>query len=567
MGLETEYAIRYSGPGPSPGNDRIYDALVRAISHRIAARPGDGAVAKNQVFLENGGAFYYEHLPYYPTGGLVEGATPECRSPSQLLLYQKAQEAQLIDALPAAELLLRSEGFFGELGLLKNCRDAEGHIYGAQENYEVTLAAGPTLWLYRAGLALLLPLILFQAGVSLLIQLGLAVVLILFTLAGLGALLVLPRARLFQPLAALAEADERTLGRLFGRSQLGLAYIVTWPITAPFALLLRWTAFLAIRRQALAFLISRPVLSGAGTVDDEGRFALSEKGPAIRRIMRVSISPHDRPVFDTGNLMKQAALPLSFRIAPLLNLFNRRQRLQLGLSDSNCAQVAEYLKVATTQLVLEMVENGFLADAPRLRKPISALRCIVADPSLTATVETRRGAMSGLEIQRFYLEKARAYLRASKTASLEAKRTVDLWQEVLVALESGERDSLVGRLDWVTKRFFLEACGKDAEPEAQREALLKTLDLRYHELGSGYFARLQAQGLAPVLVDPEEVRRAMVEPPPDTPARFRGALIRNREGSAIPVRVSWDSAWIGGRFQGRVIHFRTPQDGPETSEN
>ena len=34
---------------------------------------------------------------------------------------------------------------FGELGLLKNCRDADGHTYGAQENYEAIIASGARL--------------------------------------------------------------------------------------------------------------------------------------------------------------------------------------------------------------------------------------------------------------------------------------------------------------------------------------------------------------------------------------------------------------------------------------
>ena len=36
------------------------------------------------------------------------------------------------------------------------------------------------------------------------------------------------------------------------------------------------------------------------------------------------------------------------------------------------------------------------------------------------------------------------------------REVVELWDEVLGALERGEMERLVGRLDWVTKRFLLE---------------------------------------------------------------------------------------------------------------
>jgi len=550
----------------------VYEALAEAISERVATRPGDSAPSKNQIFLENGGAFYYEHLPHRPDGGLVEGATPECRSPAQVLLYQKAQERLLVEALPRARQLLwqRGHGGAGEpcnIGLLKNCRDAEGNVYGAQENYEVEIASGLSLALYRVGLVLLLPLILLQAVVSWLVQVLVALVLVFVTIVGLLAALMVPRLRSLQVLASLAEVDERTLNAVLGRFQLWLAYVLTWPMTTPFSLLLRVTAFRPQRRSILAFLVSRPVITGAGTVTPEGRFGLSEKGPAVRKVLRWSIRPEDRPIFDTGNLLKQVAAPMNLRFAPLFDLFRRRQRMQLGFSDSNCAQVAEYLKVATTALVLDMEEAGYLADAPRLRRPLTALGAFIEDPSLEAKAQVRGGeARTALEIQRFYLDRASAFVRASEAPSMEHQQVLRLWQEALDALAEGEQETLVGRLDWVTKRVFLEGCDQGGEGLASRdrEAVLKTLDLRYHELGEGYLARLEGKGLAPRLVDEDQVEAATRNPPHDSPAFLRGTFIRRRARSLVPIRISWGSAWIGGRFQGRLVPFRSRSQGPKS---
>src|SRR5206468_6005782 len=108
-------------------------------------------------FVVNGGAVRFERNPLFllvPTAGLVEGATPECRGPRQLLLYQRAQDVLLSRAAAA------SGGADGQVTLLKNNRDSRGSNYGSHENYEATVASGAALWCWRLGVVLLLPVVL-----------------------------------------------------------------------------------------------------------------------------------------------------------------------------------------------------------------------------------------------------------------------------------------------------------------------------------------------------------------------------------------------------------------------
>jgi proteasome accessory factor A len=548
LGQETEYAIRFAPERRHPGNDAIYAALASAIAARVKTEPGFYA-ERPQIFTENGGAFHYEYLPYCAEGGLIEGATPECRGPAQLLLYQKAQENLLCRAVPDAERSLRSSGFPGKVGLLKNCRDADDHVYGAQESFEVPIADGVSLALYRLSLAALLPLLAVTVAFGWLLFVLLAVLVLGAALASTIAI-VLPPFRRRGFFARLVSREDRSVENGLGRFLYALSYVVTFPFIASLSLVLHLAAFRRVRRCATAFLVSRPVISGAGTVAAEGRFLLSEKGPAIRRLLRWSISPKDRSIFDIGNLMKPALSAAHFHVTPLRALFRREQRLQLGLADSSMLQEAEFLKAGATALVLEMVEAGALDDAPRLRRPIEALHAIVSDPNLETRVATDRGLMTGLEIQRFYYERARGFVRDLKATSIEALQVTEIWGEVLTALERRERSSLVGRLDWVTKRYLLETCG-----DPRDMALLKTIDLRYHELADGYAARLERSGYARRLVKDEEIERAARLPPEGTPAFTRGRFIRGREPSLSPVRISWDSARIGGRLHGRVVRF------------
>ncbi len=551
LGLETEYAIRWSpseaaassfGSSARPDHDLVHKALTGAITGRVATRSGARETLHMQLFLENGGAIYYEFLPHAPSAGLIEASTPECRGPSELLLYQKAQERLLIDALPEAAASLRAQGYVGELGLVKNCRDALGNVYGAQENYEVELARGPLLWVYRIGLGLLLPLILGSGVVVLAVSfLWIAALLVSFVVAVAGLFvfgLLAPR-RIERLDELLADKADRVMPALM-RSFAAIGAVGTAPGVLGYALLYRLCCCRRVRRDALGFLLSRPLLSGAGSLDPQtGEFGLSEKGPVMRRLVRMTSMPVERAIFDIGHLVKPLFSITNFELRPLAKLFRRRQRLQLGLADANVAQTAEYLKLATTSLVIDMAEAGALRGLPRVRRPIAALHRLIADPSLTAKVRCSDGVeRSGLELQRLYLERARAFVEGADAVSLEARELVRLWAEILDALERDPAE-LFGRLDWVTKRGLL----LELDDPTQRDAN-KKIDLKYHELGVGYLAQLEQQGLAPTLVAADEVARAITSAPEHTPARRRSQLVRALAAEGVRAQIGWDRVEI-----------------------
>src|SRR4029450_10852649 len=105
------------------------------------AAQGHAGEAKLGLFLANGGAVCFERARFHRQTGLVEGSTPECRGPRQLLICQRAQDRLLAETAEQA-----AAG--GEFRLLKNCRDSRGQTYGAQENYEAVLARGWRLALW-----------------------------------------------------------------------------------------------------------------------------------------------------------------------------------------------------------------------------------------------------------------------------------------------------------------------------------------------------------------------------------------------------------------------------------
>lgn len=509
-----------------PSNSEIYDALAGSVSALVRTR--SGRKLKRERFLANGGILSYEAHGNAIDDGLVEAGTPECRGPSEAILYQRSQDSLLVHALPGA---IRTLGG-GELTLLKNCRDAEGHTYGAQENYEVEIARGGRLFAWRAGVSALIPLVAICAVITWVMMLAVAVLLLAAVFA-VSLLSLVPRLRGIRAWVT----PEGALLRVLQTPLMWLERGIWEPPMILFLGLYRLCAFRELRRGLLPFLISRPIISGAGTLVDD-RFKLSEKGVAVRRVSRRWLG-RALGIFEPGNLCKDLRGPALLDFRGFLRLFRRRQRFQIGLSDSNMAQTAEYLKLATTLLVIDLIEAGALRDLAPVRKPLQILRAIVDGDHTVA-----------LTLQRSYLEAARRFTREAPAVPLEVSEVVTRWAATLDAIEHAPA-TLVGQLDWITKQTLIGRAGDTPDTR-------KKIDLKYHELATGYFAALEARHLAPLLVTPEEARIAWNEAPTTTPARARARLIRNLADVA-KVTVGWDRVKIGGPG-GKVIRIDDYRD-------
>ena len=167
VGLETEYAIRFHPDHPQideTADYQLYHALIHTLGQRVLTVPASDL--KEGVFFGTGGAVWFERVRFAGGFGLVEGSTPECRGPREAVLYQRAQDLLLSEAARDADVP-------GVFSLIKNDCDSQGHLYGAQENYELTLATGWRLRFWRWGLYALLPLMLVAWLGHLILILGL----------------------------------------------------------------------------------------------------------------------------------------------------------------------------------------------------------------------------------------------------------------------------------------------------------------------------------------------------------------------------------------------------------
>jgi proteasome accessory factor A len=225
------------------------------------------------------------------------------------------------------------------------------------------------------------------------------------------------------------------------------------------------------------------------------------------------------------------------------------RRLHLIFGDANMSEWATTLKVGALALVLDLLEAD-KAPVFELADPVGALKHISRDRDRQWPLALAGGTFtSALEVQAAYLDAARALAQGRDA---ETDWVLAEWQRALDAL-GGDAQELLGLCDWVTKKWLLDAFaeseGLDWEKPDDR-AWLQSQDLEYHNIDpqEGLYLMLEQQGQVTRLLKEEEVLRAMVVPPPDTRAYFRGVALE--KFSAEVVSLNWDS--IEFKVDGRV---------------
>ena len=216
------------------------------------------------------------------------------------------------------------------------------------------------------------------------------------------------------------------------------------------------------------------------------------------------------------------------------------RRLHVIVGDANLAEVATFLKVGTTSLVLAMIEDDWFARRDlTLRTPVAAIRAVSRDLSLSEPLALADGtSITAMELQWELLDLARKYANERGLEAVGDEVGVEIlrrWEATLTALE-GDFTTLANQLDWVAKHQLVEAY-RARHGLGWSDPKLAALDLQYHDVrpGRSLFARLPMERL----VTEESVLTAITEPPTTTRAYFRGRCLQ-RWASAIAA-ANWDS--------------------------
>ncbi len=305
----------------------------------VAAREGsDEDLGLANVILPNGSRYYVDHA--HP-----EYSTPECITPRDLVVHDKAGERVLERSLAEVARELPTGP---RLSIYKNNSDGKGNSYGTHENYLVDRA----------------------------------------------------------------------------------------------------TPFGDIVRDLTPFFVSRQVFCGAGKVGAEAPW--EERGHTAYQLTQRA------DFFET-----EVGLETTLK-RPIINTRDephadpeRYRRLHVIIGDANMCEVATFLKVGTTAIVLKMIEDRFLPDLS-IQNPVAALHAVSRDISCTVTVPLADGRhLSAVQLQWEYFEHAKKYVEREDDTP-ENQSVLARWESVLSALET-EPLSLHRELDWVAKYRLLAA--------------------------------------------------------------------------------------------------------------
>ena len=394
------------------------------------------------VILPNGARYYVDHA--HP-----EYSTPECASPRDLVIHDKAGERILERSL---EELERAMPGGQRLAVYKNNSDGKGNSYGTHENYLVDRAV-------------------------------------------------------------------------------------------PFA---------SIVRDLTPFFVSRQVFCGAGKLGAEAawdehnrhRFQLTQRADFFEAEVGLETTLK-RPIINTRD--EPHADPDKYR------------RLHVIVGDANLCEVATFLKVGTTALVLKMIEDEYLPNLT-LANPVASLHDVSRDLTCRAIVRLADGRRpTAIQLQWEYLERAKKYVEQEDTTAAN-QEVLERWEAVLTALEDDPMQ-LHRELDWVAKYRLLEGY-RERDGLDWSDPKLRLVDLQYHDVrrDKGLYHRLAAAGKVERLATDEEIERAVMEPPEDTRAYFRGRCI-SKYPDAIAA-ASWDSMiFDAGRDALQRVPMREPLRG------
>ncbi|CAN5828166.1 Pup--protein ligase [soil metagenome] len=293
----------------------------------------------------------------------------------------------------------------------------------------------------------------------------------------------------------------------------------------------------------IPFLVSRQVIVGAGKVLQTPRgtvFALSQRAEHIWEGVS-SATTRSRPIINTRDEPHADA--------------EKYRRLHVIVGDSNMNEATTMLKVASTDLVLRMIEEGVVMRDLTLENPIRAIREISHDMTGRRRVRLVNGReASALEIQTEYLSRARDFVDRRSIQTPTVERTLDLWERSLKAVESGDLTLVEREIDWVTKYSLVDRY-RAKHGLLWGDPRVAQLDLAYHDINRsrGLYYLLENRGSVTRTSSDPAVFRAKSVPPQTTRARLRGDFIRRAQDRRRDFTVDWVHLKLNDQAQRTVL--------------
>jgi proteasome accessory factor A len=288
----------------------------------------------------------------------------------------------------------------------------------------------------------------------------------------------------------------------------------------------RRVTFRQLASKLIPFFVTRQVFSGAGKINPEksGSYAISQRAQHIREEISIAtttargiINTRDEPHADR----------------------EKYRRLHVIVGDSNMSEFTNFLKISTTNIVLRMIEDGFIQQRFNLRNAVRAIQQISDDISCTRKIELEDGKwLSAVELQQEYLEIAKRYLEQNDSDFI-TDQTIMHWEYVLKCL-STDPMRLDQELDWVIKKKLVDKYASSRKLKWS-SAKVAMLDLQYHNIRTdqGLYYKLERDGLVRRITEEKKIEHAIRYPPETTRAKFRGRFVQLCNEKKIACGVNW----------------------------
>lgn len=290
----------------------------------------------------------------------------------------------------------------------------------------------------------------------------------------------------------------------------------------------------------VTFLVTRQIFTGSGRIGSAApqdawiqvdRLLVPRSAFSVRHVSELPFQISQRAdyiVNDFFEWVQHNRAIVNTRDEPLADP-NQYRRIHLLLGDSNMTEYATALKLGTTGLVLQLIEEGHAPQDLEIDEPVEALQEISKDPERRWLVQLQsHKMMSAVDIQERFLDCAVQHYRGQDE---ETDWVLAQWASVLHDLR-GDYQKLVGRVDWASKLWLLD-CFREEEQVDWTDPVLKSLDLEYHNLNpaKGLYHGLLEEGRVPRVTTDTLIELAMDQAPKNTRACGRGELVKHLLGS------------------------------------
>ena len=293
--------------------------------------------------------------------------------------------------------------------------------------------------------------------------------------------------------------------------------------------------FATLVRNLIPWFVTRQVFTGAGKVGSENGaeavdFQISQRADFFEEEVGLETTLK-RPIVNTRD--EPHADPQKYR------------RLHVIVGDANLCEVATFLKVGTTAIVLAMIEDGFIDKDLSISGPVPAMRIGLARPHVPRDDRRRvarplhrdRGAV-GVPAPRAQVRR-RDRPRSRAAATRSARRCSTVGSRRSPRSSATRRSSTASSTG--SRSGTCCARTSTATRSSWNDPKLSLLDLQYHDVrpARSLYERLVRAGKVERLVDEADVRAAMVDPPETTRAYFRGTCLARWADSVVAA--NWDS--------------------------